>query len=440
MDSRRIPVIAIVLIIALRLSIGWQFLYEGLWKLDSLSGPDPWTAEGYLRNAQGPFRETFRNMTGDPDGLKQLDYSNVSADWNNWRDRFIAHYGLDENQQAALNKLLDGTAKGLNDPTADPIVVPTSRKIGPLPPDVDLESIPDVFKYDADSQVMTALQPVTPSEQKELLEVVPEEAKDVREEIGKLIDASRKVSYRQKLAAHLRGNPEMVGASAVKNEKGSFTPVMGTTTASEESGIQTNLQYGKIQEYKDLLQEYEEALAQAKIDYQFDHAAMLKKKVDITRAAVVGPVKTIDTDLKKDAFQLLTIQQIGRGALPPEDTPLHRASSRPMWALLILGFLLLIGLGTRGAAVGGAILLLSFYLVIPPWPGVPQPPGPEHSLFINKNMIEVIALLGIAMMPTGSWFGLDGLIARWWKSRSANAPAAKAAESKPKASAQPTKA
>ncbi|MCA8992246.1 MAG: hypothetical protein KDA88_09725 [Planctomycetaceae bacterium] len=440
MDSRRIPVIAIVLIIALRLSIGWQFLYEGLWKLDSLSGPDPWTAEGYLRNAQGPFRETFRNMTGDPDGLKLLDYGNVSTDWNNWRDRFIAHYGLDENQQAALNRLLDGTAKGLNDPNADPIIVPTSREIGPLPADVDLASLPVVFKYDADSQKMTALQPVTPSEEKDLLELVPKEAKDVRVEIGKLIDASRKVSYRQKLAAHLRGNPEMVGASAVKNEKGSFTPVMGTTTAKEENGIQTNLQYGKIQEYKDLLQEYEEALAKAKIDYQFDHAAMLKKKVDITRAEVVGPVKTIDTDLKKDAFQLLTIQQIGRGAMPPEDTPLHRASSRPMWALLILGFLLLIGLGTRGAAVGGAILLLSFYLVIPPWPGVPQPPGPEHSLFINKNMIEVIALLGIAMMPTGSWFGLDGLIARLFKAGNANASAAKPTENKPKTPAEPAKA
>ena len=31
---------------------------------------------------------------------------------------------------------------------------------------------------------------------------------------------------------------------------------------------------------------------------------------------------------------------------------------------------------------------------------------------INKNLIEVIALLGIAAMPTGSWFGVDALLAR----------------------------
>jgi hypothetical protein len=41
---------------------------------------------------------------------------------------------------------------------------------------------------------------------------------------------------------------------------------------------------------------------------------------------------------------------------------------------------------------------------------VPQPPGPEHSLFVNKNLIEVIALLAIAALPTGSWFGLDSLV------------------------------
>jgi uncharacterized membrane protein YphA (DoxX/SURF4 family) len=81
-----------------------------------------------------------------------------------------------------------------------------------------------------------------------------------------------------------------------------------------------------------------------------------------------------------------------------------------MWGLLILGSLLLLGLGTRIAALAGAFMLLNFYLVLPPWPGVPQPPGPEHSLFVNKNLIEVIALLAIAALPTGSWFGLDSLV------------------------------
>lgn len=117
-------------------------------------------------------------------------------------------------------------------------------------------------------------------------------------------------------------------------------------------------------------------------------------------------------ELKEDAMKLLSREQLARGPMPRENTPLNRASDMAMWGLLILGPLLLLGLCTRLAAVGGAVMLLSFYLVVPPWPGVPQPPGPEHSFIVNKNLIEVIALLAIAFMPTGSWFGLDGVF-RW---------------------------
>lgn len=80
-----------------------------------------------------------------------------------------------------------------------------------------------------------------------------------------------------------------------------------------------------------------------------------------------------------------------------------------------LGALLLVGLFSRAAAAAAALLLLSFYLAVPPWPGVEElieTAGPEHSFLINKNLIEVIALLGIMCMPTGQWFGLDRLIFR----------------------------
>ena len=59
-NSYRFPIAGVVFVVLLRMSIGWQFLYEGLWKIDSLSTAKPWTAEGYLKNAAGPFREIGR--------------------------------------------------------------------------------------------------------------------------------------------------------------------------------------------------------------------------------------------------------------------------------------------------------------------------------------------------------------------------------------------
>ena len=80
-DLKSVSLLAIILIVVLRISIGWQFLYEGMWKYDQMDGPTPWSSEGYLKNAQGPFRDRFRRMTGDPDDLHWLDYTEMSRKW-----------------------------------------------------------------------------------------------------------------------------------------------------------------------------------------------------------------------------------------------------------------------------------------------------------------------------------------------------------------------
>jgi thiosulfate dehydrogenase [quinone] large subunit len=56
------PMIAIT---ALRVFVGWHFLYEGLAKLTAPS----WTAAGYLKQARGPLAEQFRWIATQPDML-----------------------------------------------------------------------------------------------------------------------------------------------------------------------------------------------------------------------------------------------------------------------------------------------------------------------------------------------------------------------------------
>lgn len=81
------------------------------------------------------------------------------------------------------------------------------------------------------------------------------------------------------------------------------------------------------------------------------------------------------------------------------------------YGLVAVGVCLLIGLLTRTASVGGAMLLLMFYLAMPPLPGWPDNPRAEgHYLVINKNIIEMLALLALATTRSGRWAGLDGLL------------------------------
>lgn len=424
-DWKRISVAAVVLIVILRLSIGWQFLYEGLWKYDQLSGPTPWSAEGYLKAAQGPFRDHFRNMTGDPDDLGWLDFDTVNGRWARWRDAFVTHHGLSEKQTSALDNLLQGPKEYR---VSLPQLPPKVAELGRFVHD-ELRSGPKL-SYDAAKKqlVLDAATPLKPDETTLLLAASDLKRNDQGDLVAKenapdgaLNDVSRawylaietldslasRLPYRAKLQAQLKGDPDIVGVIARADR---YTPVMGTERSDGKS-VEL-IKYGEIQEYKDMLEAYRAAEKKAKTDFERAHLEATWAKIQARRNALVGPIKAMEKSLKDDALKLLSREQLARGPAPREATPLTRASDMAMWGLLILGPLLLFGLCTRLAAVAGALMLFSFYLVVPPWPGVPQPPGPEHAFLVNKNLIEALALLAIAAMPTGSWFGLDGIF-RW---------------------------
>ncbi len=79
--------------------------------------------------------------------------------------------------------------------------------------------------------------------------------------------------------------------------------------------------------------------------------------------------------------------------------------------MTVFGGLLILGLFTRLASLGAAGLILLFYLAMPPC-RVFRKPWTEHSFIVNKNLIEVIALLALAVLPSGRWLGLmPGFIA-----------------------------
>jgi uncharacterized membrane protein YphA (DoxX/SURF4 family) len=78
---------------------------------------------------------------------------------------------------------------------------------------------------------------------------------------------------------------------------------------------------------------------------------------------------------------------------------------------------------TRTSAWLGAGFLLLTYLTVPPWPWLPAVGPSEGSyLFVNKNLIELLALCVLATTYSGRWFGLDGVLSAG-RSRSKDKPA-----------------
>lgn len=79
-----------------------------------------------------------------------------------------------------------------------------------------------------------------------------------------------------------------------------------------------------------------------------------------------------------------------------------------VWGLILIGLGLFLGFFTRLASLFGMILLLLYYLAIPPIAGKDWGlPAEGQYLFINKNVIEFFALLVIAYCPTEKLWGLD---------------------------------
>ncbi len=84
------------------------------------------------------------------------------------------------------------------------------------------------------------------------------------------------------------------------------------------------------------------------------------------------------------------------------------------WGLMAIGAGLILGLFTRVAAISGAMLLFTYYLSNPPLIGLEYSvPMEGNYLIISKTLIESVALVALAVFPTGMFAGLDILIHRF---------------------------
>ncbi len=142
-----------------------------------------------------------------------------------------------------------------------------------------------------------------------------------------------------------------------------------------------------------------------------------KSDLSAVRSTLKADLKSFNDEFKESLRVVLDDEQ--KNAKPP--SPVRRpytawtmrdwAEAVVMYGLFISGACLIIGLFTPLACIVAFLLLLSFYLAMPPLPWLIDNPRAEgHYIIINKNIIEMIGLLVLASTQSGRWCGLDGLI------------------------------
>ena len=172
----------------------------------------------------------------------------------------------------------------------------------------------------------------------------------------------------------------------------------------------------RIDEYKRKVREYQAMLTEVDATLGADVAGQkrLTAKTDAAamRKSLLDDLDKHTADFKASLDSVLTPEQLQQPAVFDEPYPrIWWIDHLTAWALAVMGGCLLAGLLTRTNCVLAAGFLLMTYFCSPAWPWLPTAPNNEGNyLFINKNVIELFALLALAATPSGRWFGLDSVI------------------------------
>lgn len=90
------------MLVLLRLSIGWHFLYAGI---DKLTTPD-FSSSGFLGQSKGPLAKYFYDLVPDIDGVERLKPETWNDAIDSYRSRFVAHYRSPQEQQVKVDQLV----------------------------------------------------------------------------------------------------------------------------------------------------------------------------------------------------------------------------------------------------------------------------------------------------------------------------------------------
>jgi uncharacterized membrane protein YphA (DoxX/SURF4 family) len=135
-------------------------------------------------------------------------------------------------------------------------------------------------------------------------------------------------------------------------------------------------------------------------------------------AAWLGEIAGMGKDFQRGLWDLLDDAQKAKGPVTTSDgwnpfswSRIEQINFAVIYGLTAIGLCLTVGLFTRWAALGGAAFMFFVVLTQPAWPGL-YPPDPAvvgHALLVNKDFVEMVALLVIATTAAGRWGGLDYL-------------------------------
>ncbi|MBP3953818.1 hypothetical protein J8F10_00700 [Gemmata sp. G18] len=390
-------------LLALRIAIGWHFTFEGLHKIHSIhtgvtETSRPFSSEPYFKVAPGPLGEKMRKEFSDPGAEIE---KKVKAPKSISREDFLK---LQPDEQAAACP--EEVAKQFDSLEAN------AKQIAKADAERELS--------DANAAEEKAVKDATAVEDKATKAAKTDAERAAAKAAGDTARAKAKADgdKARQVAQKKLDSFEAVGDDLVKVAKVAYARwVYGADARpAQVKFITGDLQLTAPQRIDHLSwvrKEAKEAEERQSLGLGNGSGTDSKRVAEFRMGAI-----TAEADLARDANAFIDELKKDLGFKPdpkavPELSNGQRMDRVTMWFLVVVGACLMGGLLTRLACVMAAGFLVMTYLAHPAFPWYPQPPNTEgNPLFINKNVIEALALLALACYPTGRWLGLDAIVLR----------------------------
>jgi uncharacterized membrane protein YphA (DoxX/SURF4 family) len=345
-------------LIALRIAVGWHFLYEGLWKIDSDTGATAYATSWY------PLRSSLEHMR-DPDA---------------WYDEVVRTFkarneALTEEQKGRLAELRD-KIKVAGKVEFDWAYVKEFLQIPAPPEDERFTALPFL------QQSAGPLRPVFRGLVRDIDGVDRPTLAGAQAELDRRAD---------EIAGHYGFTPEQrVKLTAARDTlKASFAATWN------DPAVQT-----RLADYR-LMRRRVASLPEAGAPFHHERLAQDRQKLDRIAGELLAMVNEPGDELAVQAQGIATVAQLAAGPIPRPATPVDWIDRIIKYGLAAIGLCLMLGLFTRWAAIAAALQLAMFYLASPPWPGLPAATMGGHFLYVDRNLIELIAAGAIAATAGG---------------------------------------
>lgn len=457
-------------LLALRLAIGWHFLFEGLNKVQSYyTGPTetskPFSSEPYFRAAPGPLGPRMRREFSDPakeiakkvkapDAMSLAEFAGKSAEFENELK------AIDATEATALNAAKTPAEKDVVRAKAI-----TERD--------EARAKRDTFQAAqcpaAVAELIDANDMLTKTEDAIQLEVSTTDPKAIKDAEDKALKAADEAEANALKHARIHATKEVpkdgiprwtatdvaaitkdkeaakakARADADKKRVDSKAKGVKFKTEAAQRIVEAKAAYARwvygldargaqvkfvsgdvlltgpqrIEHLKWVQLLAQEVATRQSNDLGNGTGTDSKRVAEFRMAAIAA-----EADLARDADAFIAeLKKELNGGKAVEIDPISSRGQLldriTMWFLVIVGAFLMGGLFTRVVCVLAAGFLATTYLTHPAFPWYPLPPNTEgNPVFVNKNVIEAIALLALACYPTGRWLGLDALVLRpFWK-------------------------